>query len=131
MTKYIQTNQTVVIPATATYLVSANDTGKILLISAQAAGCIITLPAAQIGLRYRFILTAPAGGIVQIGTGVVGGLGGVGVTANSVVPVIAANLTVRFAATATFGDFIDVTCISSTKWSVNAASQVNAGIVVA
>ena len=131
MSQYIQSNQPIIIPTVATYTVSEADTGKVHLVSAQAGGCAITLPAPKLGLHFRFKLSALAAGVITIGTGAAGGLGGVALTANSTVPVVAANTTVRFAATATFGDYIDVYCISATKYSVSAGSQVNGGIAVA
>lgn len=132
MSVYLQTNQPVLVATAATYAPSLADTGKIFILAAQGAGMIITLPAAAtVGTHYRFIMNALAGGVVTIGTAAgAGGLGGVALTANSTVPVIATTLTVNFAATATFGDYIDVYAVSATKWAVSAGSQVNGGIAV-
>lgn len=135
MSAYIQSNQPITLP-TGNVTISATDAGKIFLIPAQGAASITlptgaSTPPAVPGMHYRFIMAGAAAGAITIGTGAAGGLGGVALTGNTTVPVVAANLTVGFSNTATFGDYIDVHCISSTTWSVSGGSQGNGGIAVA
>lgn len=141
MSEYIQSNQVITL-ADTNNVISAADTGKTFLVPTNAGAAptirTITLPAGQLGLRYRFILNASAGvatNAINITTGAAGGLRGVLLTANSTVPVVAANTNVTFigaagAAAAQPGDYIDVCCISATQWSVMGGSQVNGGIGV-
>src|SRR5205809_1092406 len=103
MSVYVQTNQIVSLPAAATYAISANDTGKLHVLAAQAAGCVITLPTPATGLRFRFQLAAVAGGAITFGTGAANGVRGVGLTANSTVILLVTSVTIGFIATAAIG----------------------------
>lgn len=100
MSAYIQSNQPITLP-TGNVTISATDAGKIFLIPAQGAASITlptgaSTPPAVPGMHYRFIMAGAAAGAITIGTGAAGGLGGVALTGNSTVPVVAANITVDF-----------------------------------
>ncbi|HRP37761.1 MAG TPA: hypothetical protein PLS50_08205, partial [Candidatus Dojkabacteria bacterium] len=66
MTTLIQSNQCVRLPNATTYTVNANDSGKLMCIPAHGAVSTITLPSAQAGLCYRFIIIENLGQNVTI-----------------------------------------------------------------
>jgi len=113
---------------------SASDSGKVLLL-VQAAGVrTATLPAAEAGLSFRFILSTAAAGnwsIAQAGAtqdfvgSVASADGGAGDTA------IATDTVVRFVGgTAVAGDTVE--CVSDgTVWYIRGTMSVTGGIVFA
>lgn len=144
MSRYIQTNQMVYIPASTAadtiYRVNAADSGKTLLIpnNTNAANTLlINLPAPEAGLKFRFMASETVTAITTIrattdGTATengkfYGGLWRIPNGANPGVLQRAGSNTVRFDATAVVGDFIEVNC-DGTYWYVQGQSGVAAGI---
>ncbi len=131
MAVYLQTNQVVNLPAAATYVISAADSGKLHVLAAQGAGgCIITLPTPATGLHFRFQLGAVAGGAITFGTGVANGVRGVGLTANSTVILIVTSVTIGFIATAAIGDWVEFCGMNATTYSVSGMSSINGGLAI-
>jgi hypothetical protein len=132
MSQYIQSNYVVALPNAATYTVLASDSGKLLLIPGQGAAMAISLPAPQIGLSYKFMVTGatvgqivtitPSGGATVTGSGLtlVPGANGSGTIANiSVAKNGAANI--QILAAAARGDTLSLTC-DGAIWYANGLS---------
>ena len=51
---YIQSNAVVTLPNQAAIIIYASDSGKTLLVPAQGVASVVTMPALQADLRYRF-----------------------------------------------------------------------------
>jgi hypothetical protein len=129
MSGYVQTNQANFLPDAA-YTLTAAQTGELFLIPVLASNRVITLPAAQAGLHYRFMAIGTlshTATLTPATTGLVNGiLANNNAGAGSVVAKTAANTAV-LTATAVLGDFIDVYC-DGTAWHVSGMSQVAAGL---
>ncbi len=138
MAVYLQTNQTKQL-LDAANVISASDTGKLMLIPVLTNDRVITLPTIASGLHYRFMISVAAGGVTPTGflatlTPAAGGnpifgylitLGISPITTAGKVKNAAA--TAVFAATAVTGDYIDCYC-DGTFWHVSGMSQIAAGI---
>ena len=141
MSNYIQSNQVVTLPDAANSISSA-DTGKTFIIPAvglAATNRIITLPTAQLGLKYKFIMSALTGAANTRLVSITGG-------ANSMYDVLlqsggsistnaAGSTSVQLlggvaGAGAGPGDSIEVTCMSGTQWSVLGSSSATAAFAV-
>lgn len=129
MSNYIQSNQVVTLPNQAAITVNAADSGKTLLVPAQGAASVITMPSLQAGLRYRFLATAALGSNAVITpptngtiTGTVlnltPGVAGVCVIASVIK---AANNTITLAALAPAGTYLDMNCDGSI-WYISGIS---------
>lgn len=128
MSGYIQTNQTVKLPDRA-YTVSVADSGKLMLIGAlTTATRVITLPDAQAGLHYRFMVTATLTQIARI-TPAAGTINGALINNNAgAAEVVAkAGASADLTATAILGDFMDVYC-DGTNWHCSGMSAVGDGL---
>ena len=130
MSIYSQSNQAELLLDAAVTL-DAADTGKLIVIPVLAANRVITLPAAQAGLHYRFMAAGTlshSATITPATTGLINGLLITNATGTlSGVAKTGAN-TVVMTATAVLGDFVDCYCGDGISWHVNGMSQVTAGL---
>ena len=139
MSLYVQTNQCVTL-TDANNTISAADTGKIFLIppvAVVATTRIITLPAPQLGLRYKFIMQGLVGAlntsIVAISGGANSMRGQLSVSGGSLISGVAGANSFSFiggvaGAGAGPGDTIEVTCMSvlPTQWACTGAASATA-----
>ena len=138
--KHFQTNRAVHLPD-ADLTVSEVDTGKVMLIPILTDNRVITLPAVEAGLRYRFIASptgaastalgftatltpAPAANIVN-GVLTVNNGGGPPLVAGVISKAGAANCVLT--ATAVKGDYIEIYS-DGTYWFVSGASRISNGL---
>lgn len=130
MSSYIQTNYTVTLPNAVAYTVLESDSGKTLFIPGQGAAMAIALPAAKMGLRYKFMCSAVAGQLVTI-TPVSGTVSGscINLTIAPTVQLVvkAGDASVAFAGTCRIGDYIDINS-NGINWFVNGISTVTNGL---
>ena len=136
MSVYVQTNQPKEYINTATpQTLSANDTGKVILVGVQAQATTLNLPAVAQGLHYKFIRTGnsatqahdfiiSAGATILYGaiTNVIDGLS-----------VVNADTSIAFSAVAAhgqIGDTIDMYC-DGVHWSVLAFGQLTTSFILA
>jgi hypothetical protein len=112
MSGYVQTNQPLLLPDAAANI-SLVDTGKIFLVNTVTGNRTYTLPAATVGIHYRFINMAAGalGGTVSI-TGPAGTLYGsavMGPTGGVALLPISGSTTINFlTAVSLKGDTIDL-----------------------
>ena len=139
MSLYIQTNQCVTL-TDANNTISAADTGKIFLITSVgvvATTRIITLPALQLGLRYKFIMLGLVGAlntsVVAITGGVNSMMGQLTFSGASVLSGPAGANSFSFIGGAAGagsgpGDTIEVTCMQvlPAQWSCNGSASATA-----
>lgn len=127
MSSIIQSNQVILLPDAAS-TISAQDSGKIFIIPVLTGNRIISLPAVQAGLRYRFI----AGGILAATatlTPTVNGLMNGTLLMNTAGNVSAANVaktagnTVVMNAVCAVGDWVDLVS-DGTNWYCSGASKI-------
>lgn len=139
MSQYIQSNYMVNLPspAVASLLntISATDSGKTIVVLAQTAIQTFTLPAAQVGLNYRFLVGALVAFDVTIVPAVAGTIygtllnltpGGAGACVITATQKTGAN-SVIIDSTARLGDYVNMNC-DGTYWYVNGISSVAAGL---
>jgi len=132
MSSLIQSNQ-VIIQASMTnagQTLSANDSGKTIILPAATGAGTLTLPPVQAGLRYRIIMSATAAQIITIrptaGNTVQGVLLVNNAGTTNTIAKNAAN-SVQFTATAVAGDSIELTS-DGTLYYVTGSSAVAAGL---
>ncbi len=135
MSGFIQSNGTFRL-LDASQTLSANDSGKIMLIPDLTTGTrTITLPTAAAGLSYTFIVdtvaAAAIGRIAAITPAAAGTMYGtlmnLGVAnATTLVPKSGVN-SAQFTATAIQGDMMQVLC-DGTRWHCSGTSHVAAGL---
>ena len=131
---YIQSNAVVTLPNQAAIIIYASDSGKTLLVPAQGVASVVTMPALQAGLRYRF-LTATLGFTFTI-TPTVGTVTGTclllipGAAAACIIGTVikAANNTIVIGAAATAGTYLDMNC-DGNIWYISGVSTTAAGFV--
>ena len=132
---YIQSNAVVTLPNQAAIIIYASDSGKTLLVPAQGVASVVTMPALQAGLRYRFLVTALLGFNFTI-TPTVGTVTG---TCLLLIPetaaaciigtvIKAANNTIVIGAAATAGTYLDMNC-DGNIWYISGVSTTAAGFV--
>ena len=140
MSTNLQTNYTVNMsqPAVASLLntISELDSGKTIIVLAQAAIQTYTLPAAKLGLRYRFLVgSALVAFNVTIASAVAGAIYG---TLLNLTPGAAAACVITatqkgpsnslvITAAARLGDYVDMNC-DGTFWYVSRLSTVAVGL---
>ena len=122
MTSYIQSNQPVFLPDAAQIL-SAVDTGKIMLINTVTATRTYTLPAVAPGLHYTFLNMSP--GVLGANIKITGGANSMQGTLFTLAATAAvANTFVNFITGATLkGDRLDIIC-DGTQWCVLGTTSV-------
>ena len=130
MTNYIQSNYVVTLPNSLVYTVVPSDSGKTLLIPFQSLACAVSLPAPQMGLRYKFMCIAALGSAVTItppsGT-CIGQFINLTVAPAVQLVVKTVDAACAFAGTARAGDYIDINC-NGVNWFVNGISSVANGL---
>lgn len=132
---YIQSNAVVTLPNQAAITIYASDSGKTLLVPAQGVASVVTMPALQAGLRYRFLVTAGLGFNFTI-TPTAGTVTGTclllipGAAAACIISTVikAANNTIVIGAAATAGTYLDMNC-DGNIWYISGVSTTAAGFV--
>ena len=101
---------------TNNYTVEDADTGSIIVLPTTGDNSTVTLPSYDVGLTYKFTVSAQSGAhtIIFAGTFV-----GVGTDAGVVMPMSGTALTVA-ASDWHVGDVLELTCISATQWLAEA-----------
>ena len=109
-----------------TYQVLASDSGKVFTID-QDSTFVITLPADQEGLNYKFIVTDAGSGEVHVTSGASNGIQGLITDENSVEAID--HVLIEFvASTAAVGDYINLVN-DGTTWLVEGMCSTDGGIV--
>lgn len=130
---YIQSNAVVTLPNQAAITIYASDSGKTLLVPAQGVASVVTMPALQAGLRYRFLVTALLGFTFTI-TPTAGTVTGTclllipGAAAACIISTVikAANNTIVIGAAATAGTYLDMNC-DGNIWYISGVSTTAVG----
>ena len=112
---------------TGTYQVLASDSGKVFTID-QDATFVITLPADQEGLNYKFIVTDAGSGEVHIDSGASNGIKGFSMDPTTGINAIDNNLVEIVSSTAVIGDTVELVNDGTTWWCKSFSSATN-GIV--
>lgn len=122
------------VPGTGgTFAVTALMSGKTILIPAQSSALQLNLPAAAVGLNYKFLQTAGTPGFAStIAAPVAGTLRGVATLGPSTLTQIhsSGNQFIAFSATSIVGDWIDIWC-DGTNWYYRGDTYGAAGITIA
>ena len=111
----------------AAYTVLASDSGKVFTID-QDATFVITLPADQEGLNYKFIVTDAGSGEVHITSGASNGIKGWSMDPTTGINAIDNVLVEIAASTATVGDVVELVNDGTTWWCKSFSGATN-GIV--
>ena len=130
---YIQSNAVETLPNQAAITIYASDSGKTLLVPAQGIASVVTMPALQAGLRYRFLVTALLGFNFTI-TPTAGTVTGTclllipGAAAACIISTVikAATNTIVIGAAATAGTYLDMNC-DGNIWYISGVSTTAAG----
>tara|TARA_Y100001938_G_C8007224_1_gene388008 strand:+ start:64 stop:459 length:396 start_codon:yes stop_codon:yes gene_type:complete len=112
---------------TGAYTVLASDSGKVFTID-QDATFVITLPADQEGLNYKFIVTDAGSGEVHITSGASNGIKGWSMDPTTGINAIDNVLVEIAASTATVGDVVELVNDGTTWWCKSFSGATN-GIV--
>ena len=112
---------------TGAYTVLASDSGKVFTID-QDATFVITLPADQEGLNYKFIVTDAGSGEVHITSGASNGIKGWSMDPTTGINAIDNVLVEIVASTATVGDVVELVNDGTTWWCKSFSGGTN-GIV--
>ena len=112
---------------TGAYTVLASDSGKVFTID-QDATFVITLPADQEGLNYKFIVTDAGSGEVHITSGASNGIKGWSMDPTTGINAIDNVLVEIASSTATVGDVVELVNDGTTWWCKSFSGATN-GIV--
>ena len=113
-----------VVNLTTTYQVLASDSGTVFTID-QDAGFVITLPADQDGLNYKFILTDAGSNDVKIDGGGSNAIKGFSMDPTTGINAVDNNMVKFVSGTAVIGDVITLVNDGTTWWCESFGSASN------